>query len=112
MENKEWAKLQEALLSEQLKVIRRFLKEEDGDISGKPIKKPSRSKISIIQDILKLSGQPLHVSEIIRRAKEDYQETMDRESIVSALTKKVRRGEMFVRVAPNTFGLKDKNERT
>lgn len=108
MENKEWAKLQEALLSEQLKVIRRFLKEKDEQVDDQSIKKRRKSNISITKDILQASGQPLHVSEIIRRAKEDRQVTMDRESIVSALTKKVRRGETFIRVAPNTFGLKDK----
>jgi hypothetical protein len=108
MENKEWAKLQEALLSEQLKVIRHFLKEKNEQADDQSIKKRSKSNISIIKDILKASGRPLHVSEIIRRAKEDHQITMDRESIVSALTKKVRRGETFIRVAPNTFGLKEK----
>lgn len=105
MENKEWAKLQEALLSEQLKIIRRFLREKEG---GRPIKERGRSKISIIRDILKTSGKPLHVSEIIRKAKDDHHVTMERESIVSALTKKVIRGDTFDRVGPNTFGLRDK----
>ncbi len=105
MENKEWAKLQEALLSEQLKVVRRFLREKEAD---RPIKTRSMSKISIAQDILQSAKHPLHVSEIIRRAKEDHQVAIDRESIVSALTKKVIRGDTFVRVGPNTFGLKDK----
>lgn len=105
MENKEWAKLQEALLSEQLKVVRRFLRDKEDD---RPIKTRSMSKISIVQDILQSAEHPLHVSEIIRRAKEDHHVTIDRESIVSALTKKVIRGDTFVRVGPNTFGLKDK----
>lgn len=106
MENKEWAKLQEALLSEQLKVIRRFLREKDGERS---IKARGMSKISIVQDILQSAEHPLHISEIIRRAKEDHHVTIDRESIVSSLTKKVIRGDTFVRVGPNTFGLKDKD---
>lgn len=106
MENKEWAKLQEALLSEQLKVIRRFLREKDGE---RPIKVPGMSKISIVQDILQSAEHPLHISEIIRRAKEDHHIIIDRESIVSSLTKKVIRGDTFVRIAPNTFGLKGKD---
>lgn len=105
MEDKEWAKLQEALLSEQLKVIRRFLRQKDGE---KGIKERGMSKISIVQVILQAVKQPLHVSEIIRRARDDHGVVIERESIVSALTKKVIRGEMFVRVSPNTFGLKDK----
>lgn len=105
MEDKEWAKLQEALLSEQLKVIRRFLRQKDGE---KGIKERGMSKIGIVQAILQSAKCPLHVSEIIRRAEEDHQVTIQRESIVSALTKKVMHGETFVRVSPNTFGLKDK----
>jgi len=43
----------------------------------------------------------------IRLAQERYDVALDRESVVSALTKKVRKGEIFVRTAPNTYGLKD-----
>jgi hypothetical protein len=42
----------------------------------------------------------------MRRAKEQYGVDLDRESIVSALTKKVKKGALFVRTGPNTFGLK------
>ena len=37
---------------------------------------------------------------------------LDRESIVSALTKKVRSNRMFKRVAPNTFSLLDSGSET
>ena len=104
---KEWAELQEALLKEQLKVLRRFLKKDKKE-EEKTARK-SRSKMSAVKDILEGSSTPLHVAVIINKAKSDYQTIIDRESIVSAISKKVRKGDTFIRVAPNTFGLKDKD---
>jgi hypothetical protein len=46
------------------------------------------------------------VTEIIRQAKKRFGVTLDRESMVSALSKKVKKGVTFVRTGPNTFGLK------
>jgi hypothetical protein len=102
MELEEFLKLQEELLAAQLKVIR-------GHRGGTGEKKRTgppgerTSKISMVMDVL--NDGPLHVSEIIRQAKERYGVVLDRESVVSALTKKVKKGATFVRTAPNTFGL-------
>ena len=49
----------------------------------------------------------MHVTDIIARAKLDFSVDLDRESIVSALTKKVKSGKMFKRVKPNTFAILD-----
>jgi hypothetical protein len=106
MDTKEWLKLQESLLAEQLKVVRRFLKA--GDSARMPRKEKGISKISLAANILKSSPTPLHVSEIIKKAKSEYQVNIDRESIVSAISKKVRKGDTFIRTARNTFGLKNK----
>jgi hypothetical protein len=65
-----------------------------------------RSQISIVEDILTEAGQPLHISAIIERAKSRFSQSLDRESLVSALTKRVKRKDRFVREAPNTFGLR------
>lgn len=106
MDTKEWVKLQESLLAEQLKVVSRFLKKGEG-VKGVP-KDKSMSKINIVFNILNASLTPLHVTEIIKKAKSDYQIDIDRESIVSAISKKVRKGDTFIRTARNTFGLKNK----
>ena len=101
MDVNEWAKVQESLLKSQLKVIREFLKKGE-----EPKFKPrgrGKSQMSVIHDILLSSQQPLHVADIITRAKQDFNMDLDRESIVSAITKKVKSGRMFKRVAPNTF---------
>ena len=105
MDLKEWAKLQESLLKSQLKIIREFLREGE-PLTFKPQKK-GRSQMSIVYDILLKSQKPLHVSEIISKAKDDFNVDLDRESIVSAIIKKVKSGRMFKRVAPNTFTLLD-----
>lgn len=105
MDVKEWAKLQESLLKSQLKIIRQFLRQGE-EPKFKPRGK-GRSQMSVIYDILSSAQQPLHITEIIARAQNDFNVHLERESIVSALTKKVRSGRMFKRVAPNTFAVLD-----
>jgi hypothetical protein len=108
MEIKDWAKLQEELLKAQIGVIHNYLRSaEPGGQEIKVAQTKSRSHISIIADLLSAAGSPLHVSEIIQRANELYGVILDRESVVSALTKKVKKGDTFIRTGPNTFGLKE-----
>jgi len=105
MDIKKWAKLQESLLRSQLRTIREFLRE--GEIPERKLRRKGKSQMSIISDILLATQKPMHITEIIARAREDFNVDLDRESIVSALTKKVKSGHMFKRVAPNTFALVD-----
>ena len=63
------------------------------------------SQMSIIYDVLLAAQEPLHVTEIIERAKKDFNVDLDRDSIVSAITKKVKNQKMFKRVKANTFTL-------
>lgn len=64
-----------------------------------------KSNIQTVIDILTASGEPLHVNEIIARARRDHGVDLKRESIVSALTKKVLDGDTFCRTGRNIFGL-------
>ena len=84
----------------KLKIIDRFQRQ------GAKKSKKRTSNIEIVEYILKKAGHPLHVSEIIRSAKIDYDVELNRDSIVSALLKKVNAGQVFIRTAPNTFSLK------
>jgi len=54
-------------------------------------------------DILRRAQGPLHISEIIGQVKNKYGVELDRESLVSALVKKVHRHQEVSRTAPNTF---------
>ncbi|MEA1936306.1 MAG: hypothetical protein U9M96_05790 [Thermodesulfobacteriota bacterium] len=105
MDVKNWAKIQEELLKSQLKTIRQFLRE--GKMPARKPRRKGRSQMSIIHDILLAARQPLHITEIIELAEKDFNVILERESVVSALTKKVRSGIMFKRVKPNTFAILD-----
>ena len=104
MEIKEWAKFQEFVLKSQLNAIRAFLREEGGHEVLAP-RERSRSQISMAYDILSAANEPLHISEIIKRAKERFGVDIDPESITSSMIKKVHRGKMFKRVGRNTFAI-------
>ena len=106
MDLTEWAKLQEELLKAQLSVVRGYLRSKDGETGRKGARSQSTSQMGIITDILSAAGEPLHVSEIIHRAANQYGVALDRESMVSAMSKKVKKGVTFVRTGPNMFGLK------
>jgi len=56
--------------------------------------------------ILKKARSPLHVSQILERIQTHFGITVDRESLVSSLTKKVARGDRFLRPEKNTFSLR------
>jgi hypothetical protein len=73
----------------------------------RPEPKPGkrRSNISIVEDVLRSSSGPLHISQILTQAQERYQVHLSRESLVSALTKKVLDRHTFCRVGRNTFDL-------
>ena len=92
---------QKEITETKLKIINRFQK------AVQPKQKKRTLKIVIARNVLHIAGRPLHVSEIIRLAQRDFQVTLDRDSIVSAILKKVNAGKSFIRTAPNTFALKE-----
>jgi len=92
----------EVSLEAQLKAVRRLR-------TGPPKPRAARkgtSQIQMVHDVLRRSGKPLHVTEIIERVEKVHGIKLDRESIVSTLVKKVKRGDQFVRTDKNVFGLK------
>ena len=64
------------------------------------------SNIDMVEAVLKNTGKPLHVRDIIAAVKEKFGIELDRDSISSAIIKQVRKEKRFVRTAPNTFGLR------
>ena len=110
MDLKEWAKFQESLLRSQLKVIREFLK-DDAEPEPPPPRK-RRSQIGTVYEVLTSAKEPLHLTEIIRRAKSDFNVEIEPGSIVSALTKKVNSGRTFRRVGPSTFEILEVSKKT
>ena len=98
--------LYESLLSAQLRVVRELKSPKPGKPKGQT--KEGMSNIDMATDILRQAGQPLHISEILAQVKAKYKVTLDRESLVSALVKKVHRHQGLLRTAPNTFRIESR----
>lgn len=94
----------EASLEAQLRAVRRL--RQGAPSSAKPRVRKGLSQVDMAFDILKKARSPLHVSEILQRIQTQFSLSVDRESLVSSLTKKVARGDRFVRPEKNTFSLK------
>lgn len=95
----------EAGLDAQLRAVRRLR----GPAAGPAARRRSEgmSQTDIAYDILRKARRPLHVGEIIERAAKLHGTALDRESLVSALAKRVARADRFVRTAPNTFAVRE-----
>ena len=94
----------EASLDAQLRAVRR-LRQGPPD-SPAPRRRKGLSQVDMAFDILKKARSPLHISQILERIQAQFGATVDRESLVSSLTKKVARGDRFLRPEKNTFSLR------
>jgi hypothetical protein len=94
----------EASLEAQLRAVRR-LRRGEPTASG-PRQHKGLSQVDMAFDILKKVRSPLHISDLLDRIQSQFGVTVDRESLVSSLTKKVARGDRFLRPHKNTFSLR------
>jgi len=99
----EYLQYQKEMAQAKIKVIERFQQQ------GKRHLDKRTSNIDIVQNVLKMAGHPLHVTDIIESAQKHYQVELSRDSVVSAILKKINAGQTFIRTAPNTFALKTYN---
>jgi hypothetical protein len=93
-------------LDAQLRAVRRLRKGQP-PTPERPRRK-SKSQVDMAYDILAKAATPLHVSQLLEGIGREFGVAVDRESLVSALTKKVAREDRFVRTGKNTFGLKER----
>ena len=93
----------EGLAKSTLDIVSRFR-------SGMPVTN-SRAKrtykFEYVESILRNAGRPLHINEIIEIANRDYKAAIGKDSLSSAISKKIRAGSQIVRTAPNTFQFKE-----
>jgi hypothetical protein len=94
----------ESLFLAQLRTIRQLKSPKPKRPKGTEGK--GMSNMDMVTDILRRAQRPLHISEIISQVKTKYGVTLDRESLVSALVKKLHRRQGLSRSAPNTFEIK------
>ena len=97
----------EESLAAQLRAVRRLQDQSPSE----PRPEKSMSQLDMVYNILNKSGKALHVTEILSRVESVYGIQLDRESIVSALTKKVHRQDRFVRSGKNTFSIRKEGEK-
>jgi len=102
----------EAVSKAQLKTLRRLRRSprQETPPSGEKSTR-SMSQIDMAFNILHASGRPMHISEIMTLVAKRYGVTLDRESIVSAITKRVARKDRFMRTGPNQFSVLPDTER-
>ena len=93
----------EASLDAQLRAVRRL---RQGEPATAPRPRKGRSQVDMAYEVLKKARSPLHVSELLARIHASFAVTVDRDSLVSSLTKKVARQDRFLRTDKNTFGLR------
>jgi DNA-directed RNA polymerase delta subunit len=93
----------EASLDAQLRAVRRL---RHAETAPQTHPREGLSQVDMAFDILKKARAPLHISEILERIQTQFGVSVDRESLVSSLTKKVARGDRFLRPEKNTFSLR------
>ena len=94
----------EASLQAQLRAVRRL--RQNHQTPPRSSRKKGLSQVDMAYDVLKKSRSPLHISALLDRIHASFGVTVDRESLVSSLTKKVARQDRFLRTEKNTFGLR------
>lgn len=98
----------ESSLEAQLKAIRRLRASpaaKSVERRGSRVGKEGMSQVDMAYDILASCGQPLHINEILTEIKGRFKTEVDRESLVSAISKRVARSDRFRRTGKNVFAL-------
>jgi hypothetical protein len=96
----------ESVTRAQLKTLRRLRRSSLPEGSASEAKtRRSMSQIDMAFDILSSAGRSMHISEIMTLVARRYGVALDRESIVSAITKRVARKDRFMRTGPNQFAV-------
>jgi hypothetical protein len=93
-------------LEAQLMAVRRL----QGRTSREPAQKKRMSQIDMVYDVLDRAGHELHINDILVRVEHVHGVRLERESIVSTLTKKVHQRKQFVRTDKNTFAIRKEKE--
>ena len=94
---KSYLQYQKEVAEAKLKIICRFQK----GVKTRSLKRTS--KINVAWHVLSKAGRPLHVSEIIKISKHDFQVDLERDSIVSGIIKKVKTSKTFDNRKGNLF---------
>ena len=92
----------ETSLEAQLRAVRR-LRNPAASHQAEPVRRKGLSQVDMAFDVLTKARAPLHVNQILERIRAQFAVEVDRDSLVSSLSKKVARSDRFRRPAKNTF---------
>lgn len=96
----------EAVSKAQLRAIHRLQRAPKPKRKGAATAEGRRlSGMDMIEDILRREGRPRHITDLLAAVQKRFGVALDRESVVSAVSKRVARQDRFLRTAPNTFAL-------
>jgi hypothetical protein len=94
----------ETLLNLQLKSVRQLLGKEEVETTVPRFPGMRRqSLVHLVVNILTEEKRPLHVTELVDLLREQYGRITDRDTLSSALGKKVRQGKLIKQTGPATF---------
>jgi hypothetical protein len=93
----------EVSLEAQLRAVRRL--RNPAESKPEPVRRKRLSQVDMAFDVLTKASVPLHINEILERIRAHFAVDVDRDSLVSSLSKKVARSDRFLRPAKNTFAL-------
>lgn len=97
-------RLYESMLRAQLNALRQVRRGLGLQTQEEPPEK-RRSQMDMVYDVLKDAPGPMHINDIVAEIQKRFGIQADKDSLVSALTKRIRRHDRFMKTAPNTFAL-------
>ncbi len=98
----------ETLLRAQLAAVEELREKREkrkAALARKVSEPKNTSQTDMAVAILTEAGQPLHILEIVRRIRTRFGREVSRDSLVSAILKKVAKHQLFVKTDKNTYGL-------
>jgi len=106
----------EALLKAQLHAVEALRCQREGQSKaaleaadpGPGSKRLSQTDMAI--KVLLTAGGPLHILEVVSRIQAAFGVQVSRDSLVSAIVKKVARDQEFLKTGKNTYGLRGRDE--
>ena len=94
----------EAMFRAQLNALRKTRKGLGLTPENEPAAQRT-SRMGMVYDVLVRAHHPMHVNDIITEIDNLFSVRPDKDSLVSALSKCIRRQDRFTKTAPNTFTL-------
>lgn len=107
----------ETLLTSQLKAIEGLRhagissRTDVSEAMETPLKNQRMSQTKMAYEVLLNAGSPLHIQEIVRQIESAFGVQVNRDTLVSAVVKKIAQKQLFVRTDKNTYGLLGRDSR-